>query len=75
MKNVFFVFSILITGLLYGQKFKLLSGKVDHSDLSLSGIHVVNLSRANAVITAASGFFEISVQVGERILFSGVQFK
>lgn len=75
MKNVFFVFSILITGLLYGQKFKLLSGKVDHSDLSLSGIHVVNLSRANAVITDASGFFEISIQVGERILFSGVQFK
>lgn len=75
MNFFFLVFSILTTGLLYGQNFKLLSGKVDHSNLSLSGIHVINLSRANAVITDASGFFEISVQVGERILFSGIQFK
>ena len=51
------------------------SGKIAHNSLQLSGIHVVNTSRANAVITDANGFFEISVQVGERLRISGIQFK
>ena len=68
-------FICLSGGSLYSQQFKLLQGKLAHENLSLSGIHVVNTSRANAVISDANGFFEISVQVGERLQFSGIQFK
>jgi len=68
-------FICLSGGSLYSQQFKLLQGKLHHESLSLSGIHVVNTSRANAVISDADGYFEISVQVGERLQFSGIQFK
>jgi len=57
------------------QQFKVLNGKVQNENSSVSGIHIVNTSRANAVITNADGYFEISVQVGEVLKFSGVQFK
>ena len=78
MKTVFGIVSFFIClsgGFLYSQQFKLLQGKLAHENLSLSGIHVVNTSRANAVISDVNGFFEISVQVGERLQFSGIQFK
>ena len=78
MKTILGIFTFFIClsgGSLYSQQFKLLQGKLAHENLSLSGIHVVNTSRANAVISDANGFFEISVQVGERLQFSGIQFK
>ncbi len=58
-----------------GQQFKLLTGRVAHEDLPVSSIHVINKVRGNAVITDASGYFEISVKEGEIVVFSGVQFK
>ena len=78
MKTILGIVAFLMClsgGSLYSQQFKLLQGKLAHENLSLSGIHVVNTSRANAVISNANGFFEISVQVGERLQFSGIQFK
>ena len=71
----FFFCFIISASSIYGQQFKLLRGKVSNDDLSLSGIHVVNTSRVNAVITDSEGFFEISVKIGERLKFSGIQFK
>tara|TARA_B100000780_G_C21056977_1_gene424685 strand:+ start:69 stop:848 length:780 start_codon:yes stop_codon:yes gene_type:complete len=66
---------IISASSIYGQQFKLIRGKVSNDDFSLSGIHVVNTSRVNAVITDSEGFFEISVKIGERLRFSGVQYK
>ncbi len=68
-------FVIFSASSIYGQQFRLLQGKVSNDYLSLSGIHVVNTSRMNAVITDSEGFFEISVKIGERLKFSGVQYK
>jgi hypothetical protein len=70
--------SLLLCSLSFGlsaQTYKLLEGKVTHPRLPLEGIHVVNLSRGNAEITDVYGAFEISVAVGERLMFSGIQFK
>ncbi len=72
MLNVllFFVLSSLSA-----QKYKLLEGRVSHPRLQVEGIHVLNVSRGNAEITDVNGVFEISVAVGERLIFSGIQFK
>lgn len=58
-----------------GQQFKLLKGRVEHENLPVSSIHIINKNRGNAVITDAEGFFEISVKEGEELTFSGIQFK
>ena len=59
---------------LSAQNYRLLEGKVSHPRLAVEGIHVINASRGNAEITDVNGEFEISIAVGERLLFSGVQF-
>ena len=41
----------------------------------VAGIHVINADRGLAEITDINGFFQISVAVGERLVFSGVQYK
>ena len=52
MKRLYYVVVfICLSGILHGQQFKMFSGKIVHDSLQLSGIHVVNISRANAVIT------------------------
>lgn len=78
MKKRGLFLSLLLCSLSFGlsaQTYKLLEGKVTHPRLPLEGIHVVNLSRGNAEITDVYGAFEISVAVGERLMFSGIQFK
>ena len=67
--------SILLSPSLVAQKYKLLKGKVSHPKLSVAGIHVVNVSRGSTEITDMMGYFEISVAQGERLLFTGIQFK
>ena len=72
------LFTILLFVLpcgLSAQNYRLLEGKVSHPRLAVEGIHVINASRGNAEITDVNGEFEISIAVGERLLFSGVQFK
>lgn len=77
MKKRFFFLNILffVSFNLCAQKYKLLKGRVSHPRLQLERIHVVNVSRGNAEITDVNGAFEISVAVGERLMFSGIQFK
>ena len=60
---------------LSAQKYRLLKGKIEHPNLILGGIHVVNISRGATEITDMMGYFEISVAVGEKLLFTGVQYK
>ncbi len=60
---------------LKAQKYKLLRGYISHPDLALAGIHVINADRGLAEITDSNGFFEISVAEGEKLIFSGIQYK
>lgn len=69
------MFSLLVFSKLYAQKYQLLKGKIEHPNLILGGIHVVNISRGTTEITDMMGYFEISVAVGETLLFTGIQFK
>lgn len=66
---------ILCCGILKAQKYKLLNGKVAHSELVVAGIHVINADRGLAEITDVDGNFEISVAIGEKLIFSGVQYE
>ncbi len=63
------------TQFLSAQAYKLLKGKLVHPVLSVSQIHIVNASRGNAEISDVEGNFEISVRIGEKLQFSGIQFK
>ena len=71
---LFFCLFFCLSGL-FAQKYKLLEGKVTHPNLVVAGIHVINADRGLAEITDINGFFQISVAVGERLVFSGVQYK
>ena len=71
---VFFCLFFCLSGL-FAQKYKLLEGQVAHPNLVVAGIHVINADRGLAEITDINGFFQISVAVGERLVFSGVQYK
>ena len=74
-KSVFLWLFILCCGILKAQKYKLLSGKIDHPELVVAGIHVINANRGLAEITDIDGYFEISVAIGEKLIFSGVQYE
>ena len=53
----------------------MLEGRVTHPEHVVAGIHVINADRGLAEITDIDGNFQISVTVGERLVFSGVQYK
>lgn len=68
-------FFLGVTTTLWSQEYYLLEGRVSHPRLSLEGIHVINSTRGGAEITDAKGVFSISVQLGETLVFSAIQFK
>ena len=74
-KSVLISLFILFCGILKAQDYKLLSGKISHPNLVVAGIHVINADRGLAEITDIDGNFEISVAIGEKLIFSGVQYK
>ena len=57
------------------QKYKLLTGYVFDSEIPISNIHVINTSRGNAEVTDINGLFEISVSIGEKLVFSSIQYE
>ena len=57
------------------QKYKLLIGYVFDSEIPISNIHVINTSRGNAEVTDINGLFEISVSIGEKLVFSSIQYE
>lgn len=74
-KSVLLSLFLLCCGILKAQSYKLLNGKVSHPNLVLAGIHVINADRGLAEITDIDGNFEISVAIGEKLIFSGVQYQ
>ena len=61
--------------LIRAQKYKLLTGYVFDSETPISNIHVINTSRGNAEVTDINGLFEISVSIGEKLVFSSIQYE
>ena len=61
--------------LVRAQKYKLLTGYVFDSEIAISNIHVINTSRGNAEVTDINGLFEISVSIGEKLVFSSIQYE
>ena len=74
-KSVFISLFIMFCGILNAQNYKLLKGRISHPNLVVAGIHVINADRGLAEITDIDGNFEISVAIGEELIFSGVQYK
>jgi hypothetical protein len=74
-KSVLLSFFVLFCGILKAQDYKLLNGTISHPNLVVAGIHVINADRGLAEITDIDGNFEISVAIGEKLIFSGVQYK
>ena len=74
-KSVLLLLFTLFCGILKAQDYKLLKGTISHPNLVVAGIHVINADRGLAEITDIDGNFEISVTIGEKLIFSGVQYK
>ena len=43
--------------------------------MPITNIHVINTSRGNAEVTDINGLFEISVSIGEKLVFSSIQYE
>lgn len=52
-----------------------LEGRVYSKDADVAATHVSNISSNKGTITDAAGFFAISVQLNDKLVFSAVQFK
>ena len=74
-KSVLLSLFTMFFGVLKAQDYKLLNGTISHPNLVVAGIHVINADRGLAEITDIDGNFEISVAIGEKLIFSGVQYK
>lgn len=74
-KSLIFSLFVMFCGTLKAQKYKLLNGKIAHPEFVVAGIHVINADRGLAEITDIDGNFEISVAIGEKLIFSGVQYE
>ena len=68
---IFFLSTLIVRA----QKYKLLTGYVFDSEIPISNIHVINTSRGNAEVTDINGLFEISVSIGEILVFSSIQYE
>lgn len=69
---IIFLFSDIAS---YSQEVKLLAGKIWSDSIPPSGIHVVNLDQESGTTSNALGEFKIYAGLGDRILFSSVQFE
>lgn len=74
MRSVLLVFLMLYAVFSFSQGVDL-RGKVNAYILKLDGIYVINLKTEQAVFTDEEGNFSIKANVGDTLVFSGLQFK
>ena len=75
-KTYAFLIVFLTFGIFYGQESVTeLEGRVFSVANDVSAVHVSNISENKGTITDENGFFEISVIIGDTLVFSAVQFK
>lgn len=75
--KLLFIFLFLVTTS-RGQSLiisKRLNGKVIANYNDLEGIYILNLKTEKAVLTERGGYFSITANVGDTLMFSAVQFK
>ena len=53
----------------------MLTGYVFDSEIPIGNVHVINASRGNAEVTDINGLFQISVSIGEKLVFSSIQYE
>ncbi|NND14732.1 MAG: hypothetical protein HKN89_00230 [Eudoraea sp.] len=72
-----FFFLSLTFGLSWAQDLpeRELSGRVIADEKNVADVHVMNTTRGKATITNESGQFQLSVGVGDTLLFSAIQFR
>ena len=79
MKGVSFIFWFFL-GILsvFSQtkpNFKTLKGEIVNDSVSISGIHIINMTSGSKTITDINGVFEIGVKKQDTIIISSVQIK
>lgn len=74
MRSVLLIFLMLYAVFSFSQGVDL-RGKVNAYILKLDGIYVINLKTEQAVFTDEEGNFSIKANVGDTLVFSGLQFK
>ncbi len=75
MNKIFPLILLVISVTSYAQNAKVLKGKVMAATSELDGIHVINKRTEKAVVTEKGGFFAITAQPNDTLIFSAVQFK
>jgi len=72
----FFIMLLLfVDNELFSQEVKLLEGQIIADTIFPANIHIVNLDLEQGTTSNTSGAFKIYVEVGNRLLFSSVQFE
>ena len=74
IKKLFFFF-LLIPAFVFSQDVSIIKGKVVSESSLLEGIHIINLSKKNGVVTDSRGYFEISAKISDTLQFSAVNLK
>lgn len=74
MNKFLIPFFVLCTTIVFGQLNEL-KGQINGYVTNLEGIYVVNLKTEQAVFTDESGNFTVKANVGDTLVFSGLQFK
>ncbi len=69
---LFFIFFPLVV---LSQNDSIVNGKIVSESSLLEGIHVINLSKHNGVVTDARGYFQIKAKVSDTLQFSAVNLK
>lgn len=77
MNKSLIAFFVLFTIVSFGQSNNLteLKGQVSAYVSNLEGIYVINLQSEQSVLTNENGDFSIKANVGDVLVFSGMQFK
>lgn len=77
IKTLPFFLAVLTCGLGLAQDLpqRELSGRVIANEKNVADVHVMNTSLGKATITNSTGQFQISVRLGDTLLFSAIQFR
>ncbi|WP_037315303.1 hypothetical protein [Salegentibacter sp. Hel_I_6] len=65
----------LISGSIFSQEKKILTGQILTEEPLKSSIHIINVTSKKGSVSELSGYFSVEVNPGDSLLFSSVQYK
>jgi len=65
----------LITGSIFSQEKKIVTGQIITEESLISPVHIINITREKGTLSELSGYFSVEVQPGDLLLFSSIQFE